>query len=165
MVVEGLGGSTDAIILGPTADITGLRHDVLTAFRALAQDYYATTGKTVYVNSAYRSPEEQSRLHNEDPSRAAAPGRSMHNYGLAIDLNSSTATEMRHSGLLDKHGFWRPLMRAHVRVKEPWHIEPKGLKYDVVRAAGYIPRVAGGGAFLLFLTAMIVISHKPRGGK
>lgn len=52
----------------------------ITEFEAIQNTY------KVYITSGYRTFAEQATLNNQD-SRNAAPGRSMHNYGLAIDLN------------------------------------------------------------------------------
>ena len=43
-----------------------------------------------------------------------------------MDINSSDANKLDSSGLLDQYGFTRPLLG----MKEPWHIEPKGLRSE-----------------------------------
>jgi len=43
-------------------------------------------GLTPYITSGYRTFEEQTRLHNQNPSNAK-PGYSYHNFGLAVDIN------------------------------------------------------------------------------
>jgi hypothetical protein len=110
--------------------------DTLARFKALAQDYKDATGRTVQVNSAFRSLQEQARLYAANPAKAAPPGRSMHNYGYALDIQSEDADRMDTMGLLRKHGFHRPLLAPWVRNKEPWHIERAGLNYAKIRAAG-----------------------------
>jgi hypothetical protein len=90
-------------------------------FIAMAQEYKSQGGPgQITINSAYRSPEEQARLHAADPTKAAPPGRSAHNYGLALDINSREANELDKRGLLSKYGFSRPVPG------EPWHIQPAG---------------------------------------
>ena len=53
-------------------------------------------------------------------SRAAEPGTSLHEFGLAVDVDSKTLDDMDKLGLLRKYGFVRPVGQ------EPWHLEPIG---------------------------------------
>lgn len=95
---------------------------------ALFADYYAITGKKVQVNSGFRTRAMQEALYRTKPKgMAAKPGRSMHEFGLAVDISSAQANEMAKRGLLEKHGFWRPLMEPHIKRKEAWHIEHKSI--------------------------------------
>jgi hypothetical protein len=79
-------------------------------FASMAGEYYDLTGGNIQVNSAKRSGKG-----------------SVHNYGYAIDINSSDANELNKLGLLDKYGFHRPLLnwgKYPGGKNEPWHIEP-----------------------------------------
>jgi hypothetical protein len=125
----------DPVVLGPGVDLVSMNPDTLASFRRLASDYMTATGKRIQVNSAYRSHATQAALYTADPVKNAAPGKSMHQYGFAFDIQSDTAADLERLGLLSKHGFWRPLMAAGVVNREPWHIEPVGLKYSAVRGA------------------------------
>lgn len=49
-------------------------------------------GYTVIITSGYRSFTKQAQLKKENP-RNATPGTSMHNYGMAIDLNLQKGTQ------------------------------------------------------------------------
>ena len=48
---------------------------------------------------------------------AARPGTSLHNHGIAIDIDSADGNLLNRGGLLGKYNFNRPLS------SEPWHIE------------------------------------------
>ena len=136
MIHPDLGGLAGPFAALPAVNLTGLTPDTLARFTAMAEDYRAATGKRIQVNSAYRSPQEQAALYAANPAKAAAPGRSMHNYGYALDIQSEQADQLDTLGLLRKHGFHRPLMAPWVRNKESWHIERAGLNYAKIRAAG-----------------------------
>jgi uncharacterized protein YcbK (DUF882 family) len=64
----------------------------------------AEYGKTVQINSAFRSLEEQASI-NSGGNPKAQPGQSKHNIGRALDLNSSQVAELKAMGLLAKYGF------------------------------------------------------------
>ena len=81
------------------------------------------TGKPVVVTSAVRTPEEQQKLYNDYISGkskypAAAPGKSKHDRGMAVDVDSSIANQLDSMGLLAKNGLGRPVRG------DPVHIEP-----------------------------------------
>jgi len=147
----------------PGVDMAGLRPEVRRDFAALAREYHERTGgKRIQVNSAYRSSAKQAKLHAVSPDTTAAPGRSMHEYGYALDINSADAQLADNLGLLKKWGFVRPLV--HATFPEPWHVERRGLNYAQVRAAGYA--VAGGaGALLVIGGIVLLLSLSQRGGR
>ena len=60
------------------------------------------TGCTVQITSAYRSFAHQTRLKNELGSMAATPGKSPHNYGLAIDIVIYDKNKKRHGNAQSK---------------------------------------------------------------
>ena len=75
-----------------SVDLNGLNPQLKERFAALAKEYNEKTGKKIQVNSGYRSPEEQAALYAKlGPPKAAPPGRSRHESGLAIDINSPDA--------------------------------------------------------------------------
>jgi hypothetical protein len=84
----------------------------------MAEEYEARTGEKMQVNSAYRDPKKQAELFAKFGSpRAAPPGKSWHEKGLAFDINSADANRAVQLGLFNKYGFKRPV------ASEPWHVE------------------------------------------
>ena len=81
-----------------------MQPDVKAAFAQMAQAYNANTGKKLQINSAYRSPEEQAGV-DSGTNPKAAPGKSKHNIGRAVDIQSSQVREMDATGLLKQYGF------------------------------------------------------------
>jgi len=114
--------------LGKGVEIEGSNPIMLKHFLGMAEEYGEKTGKTIQVNSGYRSYERQAALHRQFPQKAAAPGRSLHEKGMAIDINSSDANELEKLGLMKKYGFTRPVGG------EPWHIEPAGIQKNIALA-------------------------------
>lgn len=101
--------------------IYNLDPNVLDLFTGMAKEYNSLTGKTIPVNEAFRSYKDQAALYAKMPGKAAKPGNSTHEYGLALDINSDTANELDKLGLMRKYGFTRPIGG------ETWHIEPAGV--------------------------------------
>lgn len=107
-----------------------LKPEFKTRILQAASAYNQMTGKKLIITSAYRNPKKQAALFaasDRSGHKVAAPGRSMHNWGLAIDLGGSTGLDrgkgnqgdvLFASGILDKYKLWRPMSW------EPWHIEP-----------------------------------------
>jgi len=81
-----------------------LNPTVMTSFTQMAQAYHDSTGKKLQVNSAFRSIAEQAQVNSGGNPRAA-PGKSLHNVGKAVDINSSQVSELQSAGLLGKFGF------------------------------------------------------------
>lgn len=92
-----------------------LSGDAQSRFVAMAQEYYSVTGKKLQINSSYRSAEEQASI-NSGGNPKAEPGRSLHQQGRALDLNSSDVAALKISGLLGKYGF-------RTIANDPPHIE------------------------------------------
>jgi hypothetical protein len=93
------GGNT-----GDEAHFNQLEPAVKTNFIAMAQEYFAQTGKMLQINSAFRTPEEQAAV-NSGSNPKAAPGKSLHNVGRALDINSTQVADLKGTGLLGKYGF------------------------------------------------------------
>lgn len=108
--------------------ILNLDPNVRELFTGMAKEYNTLTGKSIPVNEAFRSYEDQARLYREKPGLAAKPGNSTHEFGLAIDINSDNANELEKLGLLKKYGFTRPIGT------ELWHIEPIGVSINPTQA-------------------------------
>ena len=104
------GGATlDSLInfSGGTGDKTHfqqLNPSVLNNFVQMASAYFSSTGKKLQVNSAFRSMDEQANV-NSGGNPKAAPGKSLHNQGKAVDINSSQVADLQSSGLLGQYGF------------------------------------------------------------
>lgn len=114
-----------------SVNLAGLHPDVWHNFVGMANEYYALTGEPIQVNSAYRDTETQRKLYQQAvrtgrTNYVAKPGRSLHEYGFAIDINSNVSNKLDRMGLMSKWKFNRPL-KNHPRNPEPWHIEPVGL--------------------------------------
>ena len=123
-------------------DVQDLHPSVKKNFMSMAQEYKNKTGKTITVNSAFRSIAHQQRIYNKNiaegsPKKVARPGTSMHNYGYAIDIQSTDANKLNQLGLLQKYGFVRPVSG------EPWHIQPKGVSLASAKAGAFS---AGAGS-------------------
>lgn len=81
-----------------------LSTDAQMRFTAMAQEYFDNTGKKLQINSAFRTPEEQAATTSTYGPKAE-PGKSLHQQGRALDLNSSDVAALKISGLLGKYGF------------------------------------------------------------
>jgi hypothetical protein len=122
---------------GRGVDFSGVKPSILSNFTGMAKDYFDLTGKNINVNSAYRNPEQQKKLYEEAVRTGrtgfvAKPGRSLHEFGYALDIDSKDANKLDDAGLMRKWGFWRPLLKS--KHKEPWHVEPMGLDRASVRS-------------------------------
>ena len=124
---DGDGGSR-FLTFGNNVDISGLNPSMNKNLLGMATEYNELTGKTIGLNSAYRSYEYQAELRKRLGSKAAKPGYSTHEFGLAVDMNQSTANELESLGLMRKYGFTRPVGG------EPWHVEPAGIQVDLATA-------------------------------
>jgi uncharacterized membrane protein YgcG len=99
--------------------------EMVKLFKGMVQEYGQMTGKTVTVREGFRTYEQQAALREKKGNAAAKPGNSMHEFGLAIDIDSVVANEMDKLGLMRKYGFTRPIGG------EPWHLEPAGIQKNV----------------------------------
>ena len=108
--------------------IYNLDPNVRELFTGMAKEYHALTGKTIPVNEAFRSFEDQEKLYQKYPEKAAKPGNSTHEYGLAIDINQDVTEELDRLGLLRKYGFTTSIGG------EKWHIEPIGVSLNPTMA-------------------------------
>jgi hypothetical protein len=129
--------------LQPGVNLQGLEPGVQKRLAGMASEYFNTTGQKMQVNTAYRDSKEQAELFKKYGSpRAAPPGRSKHEVGLAFDINSADANKAVGLGLFEKFGFARPISA------EAWHIEAKearGGSPDNPAAPGKSVKVAGAG--------------------
>lgn len=118
-------GSLEGIVTKlPKEKIYNLDPNVLELFTGMAKEYNTLTGKSIPVNEAFRTFKDQQALYNKYPGKAAKPGNSTHEHGLAIDINQDVADELDKLGLLRKYGFTRPIGG------EKWHLEPIGVSIN-----------------------------------
>lgn len=124
-----------------------LRCDAADAFDRLAAAYRADTGRELRITSAYRTYERQVAIKAASGALAAAPGRSNHGRGIAVDL-----ADMGALGRFDAPAYlWMKAHAgefgwAHPRVMEPggggplepWH-------WEFGDATGYDARADAGG--------------------
>ncbi|AGC45819.1 D-alanyl-D-alanine carboxypeptidase [Myxococcus stipitatus DSM 14675] len=100
-----------------------LHRDTATAYQRMAQDA-AKHGIVLTVTSGYRSPHEQRWLYEQyrqgSGNKAARPGQSKHQLGIAVDLIVGKRTSKRYRWL--KANACRFGFRRTVR-SEPWHWE------------------------------------------
>lgn len=83
-----------------------VRDYVARAFVNMAREYFDITGgQKLQVNSSFRSLEEQARLSAKVK---AKPGESLHNFGRAIDIQSSQRRQLSRMGLIEKYGWNAP---------------------------------------------------------
>ena len=129
--------------LQPGVNLQGLEPGVQKRLAGMASEYFNATGQKIQINTAYRDSKEQAELFKKYGSpRAAPPGRSKHEVGLAFDMNSADANKAVGLGLFDKFGFARPVSA------EAWHIEARearGGSPDNPAAPGKGVIVAGAG--------------------
>jgi hypothetical protein len=117
------------IKLGKNAVLDKMNPAMLKNFLGMAEEYGKLTGKSISVESAWRSAQEQQRLYNSLPKgRAAKPGSSLHEFGLALDISRNDAAELERLGLMKKYGFTRPIGQ------EPWHVEAAGIQKSIHEA-------------------------------
>ena len=106
-------------------NLTRVNPQLLKQFYGMVEEYGKLTGKKVGVNDGYRSYEDQVAMKKKYGPRAAEPGNSLHEFGLALDVDSAVLGEMEKMGLMRKYGFTRPVGG------EPWHLEPAGIQGDI----------------------------------
>lgn len=124
-------------------DVAGLNPAMSQNLTNMANEYFQATGKKLQINSGFRSPEDQAKLFKSMPAgMAAKPGSSLHNYGLAVDVQSAQANELANLGLLEKYGFVRPIPN------EKWHMQPAGVTVAAAKSGVFsadAPSNQGGG--------------------
>ncbi|PAL38462.1 hypothetical protein CEJ51_06240 [Escherichia coli] len=131
--VPSVGGSSGSManITGEGASkLGGLNNNMRNNLLGMAAEFQAKTGRPLKINEGFRSYQEQLHLYNtKPPGMAARPGRSMHEFGYAVDITKNDANLLAKTGLLDKYGFCRPVSG------EPWHVEPKSIQKAGIKEA------------------------------
>lgn len=106
-------------------NIDNLHPEMRKNLLAMAQEYGELTGKSITVNEAFRTYAQQAEIHRRSPGTSAPPGKSLHEFGLAMDIDRGILGELDKMGLMKKYGFTRPVG------SEPWHAEPAGIQLDL----------------------------------
>jgi uncharacterized protein YcbK (DUF882 family) len=126
----------DAATISKGVDVNRLESGLKDDLTGLANDYKNATGNKIQINSAYRSTEQQAALYAQNPEKVAKPGTSMHELGMASDINTADANKAASLGLLAKNGLTRPI------ASEPWHIESEGARNMVKKKSDSEERIA-----------------------
>ena len=116
------------LALGKDAKLKGLHPLIYNNLLSMATEYGKVTGKKIQVNEGFRTYDDQMRLYKQYPGKAAKPGNSLHELGLAVDISTVHANALEKAGLLAKYGFTRPVGG------ETWHLEPAGIQQSIARA-------------------------------
>lgn len=133
-LVEAIGGLKDGssgmqyVNLSKGVKLDGIQPALLQNFTAMVQEYGESTGKKVTVTDGFRTREDQVAIKKKYGDGAATPGHSMHEFGLALDVDSKDLNALEGKGLMRKYGFTRPVGG------EPWHTEPAGLQLSIPKA-------------------------------
>lgn len=119
-IAQAFGGLPSSIILDKNgANLWGLDPTVRDSLYNAADEYMLKTGKPLQINSAFRTRAEQAYLFKKFPGKAARPGTSRHESGMAVDIQTKGPTGIGNdASILSKHGFARPIPG-----REPWHFE------------------------------------------
>lgn len=121
-------GAAPYLDMSKNVKLDGMNPSLLRNLKGMVQEYGERTGKKVLLTDGTRSTAEQEALYRKNPKKAAKPGRSLHEFGLAVDMNSPDAEAMDDLGLMRKYGFTRPVGG------ETWHVEPAGIGVNLERA-------------------------------
>ena len=113
--------------VGPGVDVDNEHPLLKTRFAEMAKEFKEKFGHAPTITGGKRSLAKQAALYRQyGPSRAAKPQPyAPHIAGLALDAMSKDMEAADNSGLLAKHGLWRPL-KNWAKTKEPWHVEVMG---------------------------------------
>lgn len=115
-------GADKYIKKGGLEKLRNMHPEFLKLFMGAVQEYGEKTGRQIQIKEGFRTYEQQLALKAKHGPRAAAPGSSLHEFGMAIDVNSADADAMEQMGLFRKYGLTRPVGG------EPWHVEPAGIQ-------------------------------------
>lgn len=134
---KGMSQYSDSIALASSdVDINGLNPSTKKKLLDMADDFYKNTGHQIVVNSAKRSLQKQAQLYSTLPKgQAAPPGRSLHNFGTAIDISTPVSNELDRLGYYGAYGFNRPYLNRGAK-SEPWHIEDTAYNTELLKQQG-----------------------------
>lgn len=86
----------------------------------------AAEGIGIRITSGWRSPERQKQLYRQKgPRLVATPGKSFHEYGFAVDIQTSPPRALSRVGRIAEEFGLR--WGGRFKQKEPWHIDAGNL--------------------------------------
>ena len=91
-------------LTGNFSNFQKLNPVVQAAFIDMAKKYFEVYGKPLTVTSAFRTPEEQAQISSGTNAKAE-PGQSLHQRGMAIDVDRNDLKRLVDSQLLTAYGF------------------------------------------------------------
>jgi len=151
---------TDAVV---TAKHHELMPPAADSFNQIAAEYHQKTGKKLGVTSTFRTHDEQETLHEQKPNLANEPGKSMHEAGLAIDIDWKAMSQSEYSTFLDiaSKNQWEVASHGGYGSAECWHFDYAALKsqywYDEPKISNAIAAANSCGGSE---TTMINLVHK-----
>ncbi|WP_019403037.1 MULTISPECIES: M15 family metallopeptidase [unclassified Chelatococcus] len=137
-----------ANFLAPGQDVSHLRlqEALMRGLTGLLAEAPDIVRQNLRINSGYRSPERQAQLFDQALAKygseqaarkwVAPPGRSRHNFGMAVDLGygqkgTPIYDEVRQWVHQNANRFGLHFPMAH----EPWHVEPIGSRREIPGSA------------------------------
>jgi hypothetical protein len=116
-------------ITGNMKNLDNIDPSMENALSSAITEYNQKTGKAITLTSGFRYPGDQARI-SSGKNPKAAPGRSRHERGLAVDINSSDVTAMNTLGILDRYGLigGQASSSRGGYINDPPHIELKAAK-------------------------------------
>lgn len=121
----GENGKLDPSLLCTLWDGNLLRADAALALAQLNEQFRAHFGRNICIYQGYRTYDQQVATKRSRGYLAATPGKSVHGWGLAIDLCDGDDRGASYAWLdanAGTYGFENPSW-AKFRKKEPWHWE------------------------------------------
>lgn len=126
-------GEPRQMVVAPIGDGHYLRADAANDFRKMREACLAECGEDLPVSSAFRTMEQQETQYNTlGPTVAARPGFSLHQNGIALDLNGLNPVKANYRRVRDNwlsencERFGWKRAGLNFRNVEPWHLEYTG---------------------------------------
>lgn len=142
----GAGGKIDTSGMTRAQIVDNVVKGTHPGFKSRVAAWNAELGNKYNIEAGYRSMAEQARLYSRwirgvpGQAKAARPGSSYHNFGLAIDLSPSRTTAKERE-LGKKYGLYWPMSY------EPWHVQPvEAAQWKELILQGYLPGGSSGPA-------------------
>lgn len=113
-------------ITGNEHNLENLNPKLERSMVAAISEYYQRTKRPVTLTSGFRYPGDQAKI-SSGRNPKAAPGKSRHERGLALDFNSSDISAMNQLGILEKYGLigGKASARGGGYINDPPHVEIK----------------------------------------
>ena len=130
--------------------IAGMNQQFMTLFYAAVGEGVKSgvLRRPLQINGAFRTRRDQEIMYNKyGPARAARPGTSRHEFGIALDVDNAgilsadkgPISAFFKTGIPQKWGFTRPILyRKNGSLWEPWHLENKFFTKSGVKSTASI---------------------------